>query len=55
MDNIDNIDSKIELLQEQIENFERSGFFTEKEIDTLTKPIVSEFERLTELKTNSSK
>jgi hypothetical protein len=27
------IDSKIELLEDQLENIERSGFFTEKEID----------------------
>lgn len=55
MDILENIDSKIDLLQEQLENFERSGFFTEKEIDTLTRPIVSELERLTELNINSSK
>lgn len=28
--------SKIELLQEQIDNLERSGFFTEKEMDRAT-------------------
>lgn len=29
----ENLESKIELLQDQIENLERSGFFTEAEID----------------------
>lgn len=38
----DIIYSKIELLEEQIENFERSGYFTEKEIDRLSYPIRSE-------------
>ncbi|MFW0737609.1 hypothetical protein [Flavobacterium sp. T12S277] len=32
----DNLMSKIELLQEQIDNLERSGFFTEKEMDRAT-------------------
>ena len=32
----DLLTSKIELLEEQIENLERSGFFTEKEIDSKT-------------------
>lgn len=32
----DNLRSKIELLEDQIENVERSGFFTEKEIDRAT-------------------
>lgn len=29
----DSIQSKIDLLEDQIENIERSGYFTEKEID----------------------
>lgn len=32
----DNLISKIELIDEQIENLERSGFFTEKEMDRAT-------------------
>lgn len=32
----DILKSKIELLQEQIDNLERSGFFTEKEMDRAT-------------------
>ncbi|MEZ0182624.1 hypothetical protein AB9T89_10290 [Flavobacterium oncorhynchi] len=32
----DIIKSKIDLLQEQIDNLERSGFFTEKEMDNAT-------------------
>jgi hypothetical protein len=31
--------SKIELLQEQIDNLEKSGFFTEKEMDKLSSPL----------------
>ena len=38
----DIIHSKIELLEEQIENIERSGYFTEKEIDRLSAPLRSE-------------
>lgn len=36
--------SKIELLQEQIENIERSGFFTENEIDRAVVSLKSELE-----------
>jgi len=44
----DIIHSKIELLEEQIENFERSGYFTEKEIDRLSAPLRSELAILKE-------
>ena len=37
---------KKELLQEQIENFERSGHFTEKEMNRLCAPIKMELELL---------
>jgi hypothetical protein len=36
--------SKIELLEEQIENIERSGFFTEMEIDRAVVSLRSELE-----------
>ena len=36
--------SKIELLEEQIENLERSGFFTESEIDRAVVSLRSELE-----------
>lgn len=35
----DLIHSKIELLYEQIENLEKSGFFTEEEMDRLSSPL----------------
>lgn len=38
--------NQIELLELQIENFERSGFFTEKQMDTLTFPLKIELESL---------
>lgn len=38
--------SKIELLEEQIENIERSGFFTEKEIDRASYSLREELESL---------
>lgn len=38
--------SKIELLELQIENVERSGFFTEKQIDALVFPLRQELETL---------
>lgn len=38
--------SKIELLEEQIENIERSGFYTEIDMDRLTYPIKQELEAL---------
>lgn len=44
------IESKKELLQEQIENLEKSGFFTEKEMDRLTNPLRKELEDLINLK-----
>jgi hypothetical protein len=37
---------KIELIELQIENFERSGFFTEKQMDTLTFPLKEELKYL---------
>lgn len=42
----DIITYKKELLQEQIENFERSGHFTEKEMNRLCAPIKMELELL---------
>lgn len=42
----DIIHSKIELLEEQIENIERSGYFTEKEMDRLSAPLREELENL---------
>jgi hypothetical protein len=44
--NSDTISSKKELLLEQIENYERSGYFTEKEIDRLCSPIKLELQFL---------
>ena len=44
----DTIHLKIELLEEQIENIERSGYFTEKEIDRLSVPMRSELAILKE-------
>lgn len=38
--------SKIELLEEQIENVERSGYFTEAEIDRTSKSLRAELVRL---------
>ena len=40
----DLLTSKIELLEEQIENIERSGFFTESEIDRAVVSLRSELE-----------
>lgn len=42
----DILHSKIELLEEQIENIERSGHFTENEIDRLAAPMRTELENL---------
>lgn len=42
----DIIHSKIELLEEQIENFERSGYFTESEINRFSAPLREELETL---------
>ena len=36
------IASKIDLLQEQIDNLEKSGFFTEKEMDRFAFPLRAE-------------
>ncbi|WP_026730175.1 hypothetical protein [Flavobacterium denitrificans] len=38
----ENVQSKIDLLEEQIENIERSGFFTEAEIDRAVVSLKSE-------------
>lgn len=46
----DLITSKIDLLEAQIENLERSGFFTEAEIDKLSGPMKMEKEALYNLK-----
>lgn len=42
----DIIHSKIELLEEQIENLFNSGHFTEKEMDRLSAPLRDELENL---------
>lgn len=42
----DIIHSKIELLEEQIENLFNSGHFTEKEMDRLSAPLREELESL---------
>ena len=38
--------SKIELVQEQIESLEKSGFYTEKEMDQRSYPLRRELELL---------
>jgi hypothetical protein len=43
---MDNINEKIALLEEQIENLERSGYFTEKEMDCLSFTLRNELESL---------
>ena len=42
----DTLASKIELLKEQIHNLEKSGHFTEKEIDSRSYPLRQELEAL---------
>lgn len=42
----DTIAQRIDLLQEQIDNLEKSGFFTEKEMDKLAFPLRQELEVL---------
>jgi hypothetical protein len=42
----ENIISRIPLLQDQIDNLEKSGHFTEKEMDSKTFPIREELEAL---------
>ena len=41
--------SKIELVQEQIESLEKSGFYTEKEMDQRSYPLRRELELLQSL------
>jgi hypothetical protein len=43
---MDYINEKIALLEDQIDNLERSGYFTEKEIDRLSSPLRFELENL---------
>lgn len=50
-DTTEHIDSKIALLKDQIDNVEKSGFFTEKQMDKLTACYRAELESLEELKT----
>jgi hypothetical protein len=50
-ENINNIDSKIDLLIDQIANIERSGFFTEEEVDRMSFCYKMELETLKTLKT----
>ena len=47
------LNSKIELLEEQIANLEQSGFFTEKEIDRLSGPLKIELDTLQQYKQDS--
>lgn len=42
----DTITQRIDLLQEQIDNLEKSGFFTEKEMDKLAFPLRQELASL---------
>lgn len=42
----DTLASKIELVKEQIANFEKSGFFTDKEIESKTIPLRAELATL---------
>ncbi len=42
----DTITQRIDLLQEQIDNLEKSGFFTEKEMDKLAFPLRQELTSL---------
>ena len=42
----DTIAQRIDLLQEQIDNLEKSGFFTEKEMDNLSCPLRQELSSL---------
>jgi hypothetical protein len=43
---MDNIPEKIELIQDQITNLEKSGFYTEADMDRLTKPLRLELSEL---------
>lgn len=43
---LEDVNLKIELLQDQIENYEQSGHFTENEMDILTTPIKIELRAL---------
>lgn len=43
---LEDVNSKIELLQEQIDNYERSGHFTESEMDSLSEPVKNELRTL---------
>ena len=47
---IDDIQSKIDLCQEQIENLEKSGHFTDKEIEEQSTPIKSKLALLKTIK-----
>lgn len=47
---IDEIQSKIDLYQEQIENLEKSGFFTDKEIEEKSNPLKSNLALLKTIK-----
>lgn len=50
----DTLASKIELLQEQIQNLETSGHFTEKEINSQSYPLYQELEALKRQLTHSN-
>lgn len=43
---LDEVNSMIELLQDKIENYERSGFFTESEANSLSEPVKNELRTL---------
>jgi hypothetical protein len=51
-DTLENIDSKIALLNDQIDNVEKSGFFTEAQMDKLTACYRTELKSLEELRTH---
>ena len=50
----DTIAPRIDLLQEQIDNLEKSGYFTEKEMDKLAFPLRDELESLKRQLTNKA-
>ncbi|MEN9909096.1 MAG: hypothetical protein RLZZ540_2245 [Bacteroidota bacterium] len=43
---LEEVNSKIELLQEQIDNYERSGFYTESDMNSLSEPVKNELRTL---------
>lgn len=43
---IEKLNYRIEFVEDKIENYERSGYFTEREISTLTTPLKIELQTL---------